>query len=736
MTYTKTLLAVSILSAFAGSAVAATMPEVPAMDKFDSIVTAGTGDQSFNKLVWGEGKVAAVLPDSTVTDGGSAPTFLSTIYSGQLAGEGPSNVTNKGTIWVLTGGEYGTYASAMGASVAGTEAVNEGTIYVKGGQVNGKDNWCERTVGMGVDAVVLEDGDVAPRIVNKGTIVVENGTAMKANSNGAGKSSVIVNEGLIEIVGDSYAYGISAGGNDVDDGVSIENNGVINVNAEKGFGLTTSDAVGSTLTNRGKITATTGTAVLMKVDGTLNLEGANSQIDGSVVVLDTLKTAVNATDVKDDFTLAASKLESITLKNSALGFNGDQAGGTTIGTMTTDAGSELAVFGDRQLTVETLEGDQANFKFDSLATERLTIVTNNADNTAVAFTAAAVGTMTPEEAAAAMKDAVALGENAAGEAVDGSLTANGNSFTVATNAAGEILNVTASDITQSSLDMAAMTLVAWRNETTTLTDRMSTLRSNPDQYGAWARWNGGEYKFDDRNLSNKFNTIEVGADTRIGNGPWTVGASLAYTKGEGDFVNGESDTDAYTGALYALWSHESGSFVDMMMKTGRINSDYDFFNEVGGGRDAASFKQTGFIMGVETGHRFALSDMVFVEPQLQLTYSRLAGIHETTAARTIDMEASDSLVGRIGVMAGVKCPNNVGDAYVRVSALRDFRGDVDGTFSGYKASQELDQNWVEFAVGANFKLADNFYTFVDVQKSTGGDIELDWRANVGAKMFF
>lgn len=100
-----------------------------------------------------------------------------------------------------------------------------------------------------------------------------------------------------------------------------------------------------------------------------------------------------------------------------------------------------------------------------------------------------------------------------------------------------------------------------------------------------------------------------------------------------------------------------------------------------------------------------------------------------------------SLIGRVGVMAGIACPNNKGEAYVRVSALRDFRGDIDGIYSSvtggaYTLSQDLDDDWFEFAVGANYNVTDNFVTFVDVHRSTGAEIELNWRANVGAKLFF
>ena len=724
MTYTKTLLAVSIFTAFsaAGTAQAITPDWEGAPDNaaykvnVDGTQTAGSAayqpstDYENHAVIYASGK--------NITGGATAS-------SGLLA-MGSVVITN-GTEGVIYADGQGGYTSGMATGYnSSAKVINEGTIFVRG---NGG---TLKTKGISVD-----DGSA----VNNGLIEVWDGVGMVSNSQGNSEVNVIENNKTI-IVHNGYGMVDNKG-----KGVEIKNSGIVTAEGENSAAILvgSDSSTGSTvIDNSGTVTGTNGAAAIKvastRTEVVINLSGT-SDVEGTVDVASssgTNNTSINVSDVaSEDLQLNADYLKGLSVANSDLTIGTtDTSVATTIDTMSTD-GKTLTIKGDRALTVNTLaEGESASFVFDTIATagSSLKVVTNNVANTSVDFTASAVdGYASPEEMTEALKAAVSL--SADGSAA-GTVTGNGTSYTVSVDAVTGQSSTVASDITQSSLDMAAMTLVAWRNETTTLTDRMSTLRSNPDQYGAWARWNGGEYKFDDRNLSNKFNTIEVGADTRIGNGPWTVGASLAYTKGEGDFVNGESDTDAYTGALYALWSHESGSFVDMMMKTGRINSDYDFFNEVGGGRDAASFKQTGFIMGVETGHRFALSDMVFVEPQLQLTYSRLAGIHETTAARTIDMEASDSLVGRIGVMAGVKCPNIVGDAYVRVSALRDFRGDVDGTFSGYKASQELDQNWVEFAVGANFKLADNFYTFVDVQKSTGGDIELDWRANVGAKLFF
>lgn len=323
---------------------------------------------------------------------------------------------------------------------------------------------------------------------------------------------------------------------------------------------------------------------------------------------------------------------------------------------------------------------------------------------------------------------------------NGTAAAYGTNYTTTVDSEGHVAT-TGSDITKMTNDLAAMSLVAWRNEVTTLNDRMSTLRSNPSSIGAWARYNGGEYQYDARSLKNQFNTIEVGADVQTSQN-WIVGASLSYTKGDGDMDQGETDSDTYAGALYALWTHEKGSFVDMVMKVGRISNDFDFYNLQGGAFDHGTLDQTGFIVGIETGHRFALPMNTFIEPQLQLTYSRLSSVSETTAERRVELDAADSMIGRIGFMAGISCPNDRGSAYVKVSALRDFRGDIDGTYalrsgaSAYSLSQELDDNWFEYAIGANFKLTDNAFLFADVAKSAGADIDLDWRANIGAKLFF
>lgn len=647
------------------------------------------------------------------------------------------DIKNEGEIWVTTTVDSDFYGSALNV-YDGHTGINDGIIYVDSRKTGSN---VERQKGM---IVSKSTNGTSSKIINNGTIIARNGSGM---SLATGKGSAeILNNGTIQV--ESAGYGITLGGDDASD-ATVVNKGTIHVK-DNAVGMSTSDAIKGTFTNAGTIKAEGDSAKAIVLgsgwDGiisgvfTLNLE-KGSQIDGTVQI-NGKDTTLNANEVNDSFKLSASKITKTTLIASQLGVEGD--GKTTIGTLTMDDDSVLNVLGDRKLTVGSLDGDNiASFTFDHFGTDGnkvLDIENNTLKSTHVEFTADAVDGHTADEVVGLMKDSVDLGTMTADKATS-HIEGNGTNFEVdlIQNTDGSFTtNVTGSDITKQTADLAALSLVAWRNETTTITDRMASLRTNPQTYGAWVRWNGGEYKYDDRDLSNEFNTIEVGGDIKVAPN-WVLGASFAYTKGDGDFMQGETESDAYSGALYALWTHEQGSFVDMVMKAGRISTDFDFYNLHGGAADNGTLDQTGFILSVETGHRFALPMNTFVEPQIQLQYSRLSSVDETTAERRVKLDSSNSLIGRVGVMAGIECPNDRGTLWLKASALRDFKGDVDGKAamadgtSPFEIHQELDQSWGELALGADFKVTDNVYTFADVQKSFGGDIELDWRANVGAK---
>ena len=102
---------------------------------------------------------------------------------------------------------------------------------------------------------------------------------------------------------------------------------------------------------------------------------------------------------------------------------------------------------------------------------------------------------------------------------------------------------------------------------------------------------------------------------------------------------------------------------------------------------------------------------------------------------TIEQDDFDSLIGRVGVRTDFYFPNNKGTVYLRVSGAYDFQGEYEYTARNAQTKRsfkdDLGGAWVEYAVGANFNLTDNAYTYVDLERTSGGEVTENWRWNVG-----
>lgn len=278
-------------------------------------------------------------------------------------------------------------------------------------------------------------------------------------------------------------------------------------------------------------------------------------------------------------------------------------------------------------------------------------------------------------------------------------------------------------------EMAAMGALAWRHETNDLTKRMGELRDSPEGIGTWARLYGSSMDYGDQNLTTRSNSIQVGADADAGKG-WKVGAAFSYTDSEMTYDAGSGDGDTYALAVYGTWFGENGQFVDLIGKYSRMSNDFSL-----NGFDG-SYDNNALSLSAEFGWRFPLAKQGFIEPQAELTYGRIFGDDFNSAKGTrIEQDDFDSLIGRIGVRAGWKFAEDRGVVYARVSGLYDFLGDYDYTAKTSSVSrsytEELGGGWVEYAVGGNFRFTDRSYGYVDVERTSGGEVDEDWRWNVG-----
>ena len=738
------------LTAVAAAVIAATVnaaefPAIPTdQTDYNEIIYRDDANDptSYEQSSWkGIGLVAS---GKTIT-GGNAPAFLST--------RDYDKVTNNGNIWVLADRiedtDLGQYAAGIVAS-GGKTGINakDGIIYVHSNN-NGIETNYEAAKGMAADA----SSGTKTSITNSGTIYVEGGTGMLATSNpktasapSSKKGSVITNEGTIHII--NSGFGMSLGGNDAS-GVEMTNKGTIIASGKNAYGITASDATYGKVTNEGTIIATDGAIAISSgrwnkdVEFSLTLTG-NSHVEGVIELGKASKLTVENLARAETIVLSSGTPEKV----NAL--DGAPCEGCNVGSVHVNNSNLTIRSSDESQTlkiglIETQNNGSTTFEFDSVGSKDklLLDIDKVGEDAAVKFNY--TGTVTDKLANGSVKaeelfNGISLGDN--GETPKLITTSDGlwASASVHEKKGDEITSTYSgpSCLVTSTTDLALMNGLVWRSQLTNLSDRMGTLRTMPQAAGAWARYNNG--RLDGRGLEYDYSTIEVGFDAPVSSN-FLVGVSFDYTIGDTDLNAGSADNDVYTVGLYGTYYGDNGGFVDLMAKIGRIDNEYTVSNTAG--LEKGDYMMTGAIVGIEAGHRFDLAHNLFVEPQVQLSYSWLRATDYATNIRSVDFETIESLVARVGVMGGMKFAENRGAAYLKASYNHDFLGNVDaamyavnGSGNSAKISDELDDNWAEVSLGVSYSVTDTLNTFLDVGTGFGGDIDQKWRINFGARYAF
>lgn len=691
---------------------------------------------SYEQSSWnGIGLVASGEPMSS---GSKAPAFLSTA-KGDI-------VTNNGSIWVLADripdNKLGQYASGILAS-GGKKGVNaEGAVIYVHSDNNGEETNYEAAKGMVADA---STGD-ATTIINKGTIYVEGGTGMLATSNAKDRKSEITNEGTIHVI--NSGFGMSLGGNNAS-GVEMTNKGTIIASGKNAYGITASDATDGKVTNEGTIIATDGAIAISSgrwnkdVDFSLILKG-NSHVEGVIELGKGSELTVENLARAETIVLSSGTPEKV----NAL--DGAPCEGCNVGSVTVKNSNLTIRSSDESQTLKiglitTNNNSSTTFEFDSVGSKKKPLLDVDTVDEGATVKFNYTGTVTDKLASGSVKaeelfDGISLGKD---DATPERITTSDGLWSGASvhEKKGDEITSTysgPSSLITSTTDLALMNGLVWRSQLTNLSDRMGTLRTMPQAAGAWARYNNG--RLDGRGLEYDYSTIEVGFDAPVSNN-FLVGVSFDYTIGDTDLNAGSADNDVYTLGLYGTYYGDNGGFVDLMAKIGRIDNEYNVANSAGS--EKGDYMMTGAIVGVEAGHRFDLAHNMFVEPQVQLSYSWLRATDYATNIRSVDFETIESLVARVGVMGGMKFAENRGAAYLKASYNHDFLGNVDATMhavngsnNSAKISDELDDNWAEVSLGVSYSVTDTLNTFLDVGTGFGGDIDQKWRINFGARYAF
>ena len=447
-------------------------------------------------------------------------------------------------------------------------------------------------------------------------------------------------------------------------------------------------------------------AINVSGTGSLNIqENETLTVDGDVIVdgklaLDTTKATVNGD-------IVASEDGELNL-NGNLVFNGENA------------------------TIGNLTGDNATFTITSA--DQIVELTNNTTS----LTLGATGELNDALGTAAF-DKIRLDGTQEGVQLYLAEGESSQSTTATLDAAGNITNVVTKNNTlmDDSLSLATGTVLSLnRIMMNDVRKRMGDLRSSEGKSGAWARYDGG--RLSGNGLDNDFNTIQVGVDTVPTDNGIRFGIAANYTNGDADYTRGSADMDAYGLAAYATWMGDSGLFADVVARMATAKTDMKI-----DGYKTAKLDNVALSLSGEVGYRYNVTKGFFVEPQGELTYTYVdADTMKLSTGTTYEFDSVNSLIGRLGVVAGMECPNGMGNVYARVSAVHEFLGDAEVTAKSALGGNPLTQStdgkdtWVEFGIGANINVTPSTYVWADVERTEGAALDEDWRATVGVRYAF
>ena len=316
-----------------------------------------------------------------------------------------------------------------------------------------------------------------------------------------------------------------------------------------------------------------------------------------------------------------------------------------------------------------------------------------------------------------------------GEALD---VAEGDVNGAATLSSDGSKKIARNTLMDAALKQASVTTVALdKILTNDVRKRLGDIRSDKNTTGVWMRWDGG--KLQGNGLSNDFNTIQIGGDTKVGKN-CRLGVAGTFTHGDAEFARGTAELEGFTFATYATWMGENGMFADVVARLGQFSNEMKVEGRTGD-MDNRVFSLSG-----EYGWRLPVCDQFFVEPQVELAYTYVSSDELELGTAQYQFDNVNSLTGRAGVVFGWNLPDDRGNVYARASVLQQFMGDakISGTNGNAHNVQEIDgdDTWFEYGIGANVKLTEKTYIWADVERTEGAELDEEWRGTVGIRYSF
>lgn len=286
-------------------------------------------------------------------------------------------------------------------------------------------------------------------------------------------------------------------------------------------------------------------------------------------------------------------------------------------------------------------------------------------------------------------------------------------------------------------------------ELDTLNKRMGEARYLEEDDGVWVRYRHSKTGWDDTYETNS-DMFQLGFDNEVTekDGKHYRGVAIDYTDADTNImgISGDGEHERYAVSLYDTWLGEKGHYRDLVLRGGRINSDYDIsgafskgYEDIGG-----DYHQWFGSISAEWGRKNDMGTGWYFEPQVQAQLARVGGAsYVSDSGVDVDQDGATSLIGRAGFRIGreyVKDNGKHDNFYIKADLLHEFAGDKSFSLTGndgrYDKEYDGQETWCDVGIGADISLGKNSYFWADVERTFGADFDNTWQINGGFRWEF
>ena len=305
-----------------------------------------------------------------------------------------------------------------------------------------------------------------------------------------------------------------------------------------------------------------------------------------------------------------------------------------------------------------------------------------------------------------------------------------------------VITTRESELVSGAKSALAASMMQMKADTNDLQRRLGDVRLNSDKHGVWGKYIGGKSKItDDAYVNQTYNMAQVGYDTLRGD--WTVGGALLYGTSNNDYALGSGSGKTAGLAVYGAKQFKDGRYVDVIGKVNRLKNDFTVHNTLGTTL-SGDYRNTGASLSVEYGKRIKKDNGFYIEPNAELTFSRLSG--ESFEARTntgstvhIDSDAVNSVIGRIGVGIGKESKNS--NVFLKAALAHEFSGKMNATYSmtgepTTGSEVNLKDTWLDLELGGSWSVRPNTYVYGTFTKNFGATVDNSYRIDAGIRHNF